>query len=76
MTSGQADAGLVYATDARSAGDAVRTVGIPEADRAVNRYPLAVLTGSDEQELARQFAELVTGGTGRDVLAGAGFGAP
>ena len=76
VTSGQADAGLVYATDARSAGDAVRTVGIPEADRAVNRYPLAVLTGSDEQELARQFAELVTGGTGRDVLAGAGFGAP
>lgn len=76
VTSGQADAGLVYATDARSAGDAVGVVEIPQAPRAVNRLSVAALADSDETELARQFTELVAGDRGREVLAGAGFGAP
>lgn len=76
VTSGQADAGLVYVTDARSAGDAVERIEIPEADQAVNRYPVAVLEGSDEQELARQFVELATGLDGREILAESGFGSP
>jgi molybdate transport system substrate-binding protein len=76
VTSGQADAGLVYATDARSAGDAVGVVEVPQASRAVNRLSVAALADSDETELARQFAELVAGDRGREVLAAAGFGAP
>lgn len=76
VASGQADAGLVYTTDARSAGDAVEAVGIPQASRAVNRSPVAALADSDEPELARQFTQLVAGDRGREVLAGAGFGAP
>ncbi|MFF0989796.1 molybdate ABC transporter substrate-binding protein [Kocuria nitroreducens] len=76
VTSGQADAGLVYTTDARSAGDAVEVVGIPQAPRAVNRLSVAALADADETETARQFTELVAGERGREVLAGAGFGAP
>lgn len=76
VVSGQADAGLVYATDARSAGDAVEVVEVPRASRAVNRLSVAALADSDATEPARQFLELVAGEPGREVLAGAGFGAP
>lgn len=76
VVSGQADAGLVYATDARSAGDAVEVVEVPLASRAVNRLSVAALADSDATEAARQFAELVAGDRGREVLAAAGFGAP
>ena len=48
VTTGQADAGLVYVTDAIGAGDQVASVGFPEACGAVNMYPIAVLTGSQE----------------------------
>jgi len=76
VVSGQADAGLVYTTDARSAGDAVEVVEVLQAPRAVNRLPVAALADSDQTALARQFTELVAGDRGREVLAGAGFGAP
>ena len=76
VTSGQADAGIVYVTDAKSAGDRVRTVEIPRTDQAVNTYPVVALKDSAEPELARQFVDLVTGDEGRKVLEDAGFGAP
>ncbi|KUG51251.1 molybdate-binding protein [Kocuria rosea subsp. polaris] len=74
VVSGQADAGLVYATDARSAGDAVEVVEVPQASRAVTRPAVAALADADAP--ARQFLELVAGDRGREVLARAGFGAP
>lgn len=76
VTSGQADAGLVYVTDARSAGNAVSTVAFPEAADAVNTYQVAVLKGATDPALARRFVDLVTGPAGRHVLAAAGFGPP
>lgn len=76
VTSGEADAGLVYVTDIARAGDAVRGVAFPEADAAVNTYPIASLAGSANPDLARDFVEFVTGSPGREVLADAGFGSP
>jgi molybdate transport system substrate-binding protein len=76
ITSGQADAGLVYVTDAKGAGDAVTEVSFPEAGSAVNTYPIAVLGESANAATAQRFVELVTGAVGRDVLAEAGFAAP
>ncbi|MBO0677579.1 molybdate ABC transporter substrate-binding protein [Mycolicibacterium sp. S2-37] len=76
VTSGQADAGLVYVTDAAGAGDAVAAIAFPESGDAVNTYPIAALEESANPELAQQFLDLVTGPTGRDVLAAAGFAAP
>lgn len=74
VTSGQADAGLVYVTDARSAGEKVSTVAFPEAAEAVNTYQIAVLKDSSDAELAHRFVDLVTGPAGRPVLQAAGFG--
>ncbi|GAY17892.1 molybdate ABC transporter substrate-binding protein [Mycobacterium sp. shizuoka-1] len=76
VTSGQADAGLVYVTDAAGAGDKVSTVTFPEAAAAVNTYPIAVLKQSGNSSLANAFVDLVTGPTGQQILAKAGFGTP
>ena len=75
VTSGQAEAGVVYVTDVAAAGDAVEGVAIPIAVNATNSYPIAALAGSDDQALAQQFLELVLGEQGQGVLADAGFGA-
>jgi molybdate transport system substrate-binding protein len=76
VTSGQADAGLVYVTDAAGAGDKVTSVEFPEASHAVNTYPIAVLKQSKHAELAHRFVDLVTGEAGQKALAKAGFAKP
>lgn len=76
VTSGQADAGLVYVTDAASAGEAVTTVEFPESVDVVNVYPIAALSDSQNTAAAEAFLDLVTGPAGRGVLTDAGFAAP
>lgn len=76
VTSGQADAGLVYVTDARDAGERVTAVPFPESARAVNTYPIAVLKESQNATGARQFLAAVTGTAGQTVLRRNGFAAP
>lgn len=76
VASGEADAGIVYRTDALSAGDEVRTVPIADADAVPNRYPLVVVTGAADPVLAQQFVDTVAGTEGRAVLADFGFGPP
>lgn len=76
VTSGEADAGLVYRTDVRAAGDAVLGIDLAQADAAVTTYPIATLAGSPEEETAQAFVDFVTGPQGRAVLQAAGFDAP
>ena len=76
VTSGQADAGLVYVTDVLAAGDDVRGIEFPESSQVVNTYPITTIRGSDEDDLAQQFVDLVLGAQGQQVLQDAGFGAP
>jgi len=76
VTSGQGDAGLVYVTDAATAGDTVTAVPFPEARGAVNVYPIAVLEKAGDRSSAAAFVELVTGAEGRKVLSDAGFAQP
>lgn len=76
VTSGQADAGLVYVTDATRAADAVATVDLPEADSAVNRYPIAALKTAGDPALATAYIDFITAPTARRALQRAGFGAP
>jgi molybdate transport system substrate-binding protein len=76
VTTGEADAGLVYVTDVKGAGDKVAAVAFPEAAGAVNTYPIAVLKESKNPELARKFVDLVTGESGQKVLNAAGFAKP
>lgn len=73
VQTGQADAGLVYVTDATIAGDKITEVPFPEATTVVNVYPIAGLTEAAQPELATEFIELVTGPEGRQILAEAGF---
>lgn len=76
VESGEADAGLVYVTDARAAADRVTEVAFPESSGAVNTYPVAPLAGAAQPELAREFTAFVAGERGRAVLQAAGFGVP
>lgn len=70
---GEVDAALVYASDVRSAGADVEGIPFPEAEEAVNEYPLCVLDGAPNAAAARAFADLVLSGEGQRTLAGAGF---
>ena len=76
VTSGEADAGLVYLTDAHKAGDKVTAVKFPESGDAVNIYPIAILKHASQPALAQKFVDLVTGATGQQVLTQAGFASP
>lgn len=76
VESGEADAGVVFATDARSAGDKVETIAIPGADKNPNRYPIAVVRGSKNADLAESFISFVTSDAGQSVLESYGFGRP
>jgi molybdate transport system substrate-binding protein len=76
LTEGEADAGIVYTTDATAAGDQVATLPIPGSGKQVTTYPIVTLSQSSNSALAQQFVDLVTGSTGQQVLARAGFGAP
>ncbi|MBK1785377.1 molybdate ABC transporter substrate-binding protein [Prauserella cavernicola] len=73
---GEADAGLVYVTDVTSAGDKVESVEFPEAEQAINDYPIAVLAEAGQSELAQQFYDLVLGRSGQEELSKVGFGTP
>ncbi len=74
ITSGQADAGLVYVTDAIRAGDDVKVVDIPEADSVVNFYPIAAVDTGDT--LAQEFVDFIMSELSQDKLRATGFGAP
>lgn len=76
VTSGEADAGLVYVTDVRTAGSRVTGIEIPESAGVVNTYPIAPVRRSAHAEDAQLFADFVVGRQGRAVLAAAGFGPP
>ena len=76
LTEGEADAGLVYTTDAVAAGDQVTQLQIPGSAEQITTYPIVTLDQSKHADLAQEFVDLVTGPTGRQVLQQAGFGKP
>jgi molybdate transport system substrate-binding protein len=76
VTSGEADAGLVYGTDIKAAGSKVAGIQFPESGNAVNTYPITGVAGSRNKATAQAFLDLVTGPEGQEVLAAAGFGPP
>lgn len=71
---GEADAGVVYVTDVtRQVAPKVRTVTIPAPYNQIATYPIAVVTGSQNAALARQFVSYVLSSAGQSVLRGDGF---
>ena len=76
VTEGDADAAIVYVTDAAAAGDAVEVVTVPEAADVVATYPIAALAAAAAPEVARSFVDFVLGEEGQRLLSEAGFGPP
>ena len=72
----EVDAGLVYASDAVSAGDAVEVVPIQGADEVPAVYHVAPLAQSVDADLASDWVALVRSDEGRAALDAAGFSVP
>jgi molybdate transport system substrate-binding protein len=71
---GEADAGVVYRSDATGAGASqVSVLTIPDAANVVASYPIAVIRGAPSPELAKAFVELVRSEPGQESLEKAGF---
>jgi molybdate transport system substrate-binding protein len=73
---GEVDAALVYATDVEAAGEKVEGIQFPEAQDAVNSYPICVLKAAPDAKAAQAFVALVRSATGRQALTAAGFRSP
>ncbi|MFI9205155.1 molybdate ABC transporter substrate-binding protein [Streptomyces sp. NPDC053048] len=73
---GEADAGIVYVTDATAARNKVATVTVPDAQNAVAAYPAATLKGSQHAEKAADFVKWLTSEEARKLLGAAGFQRP
>jgi molybdate transport system substrate-binding protein len=76
VTSGEADAGIVYVTDVTAAGDAAESVEIPEDINVLAEYPIATVAESGNQETGQAFVDFITGADGQAILAEYGFGSP
>jgi molybdate transport system substrate-binding protein len=73
---GEVDAALVYRTDVLAAGADVRGIAFPEADSAVNDYPVVTLEDAPNPVAAQAFVAHVLSSEGQQVLADAGFDSP
>lgn len=76
VESGDADAGLVYITDANTANGKVADVDFPESSGAINNYPIADVKDAPQADLAQQFEQFVLGAQGKQELTKVGFGTP
>ena len=76
ITTGEADAGVVYATDAATAAGKVATVQIQRADQVVNKYPIALSAEPANPAEAQKFLDFVLSPAGQRVLVDHGFVRP
>ena len=70
---GEADAGVVYATDAGAAADKLGSLAVPDQFNQIAIDPIAVLASAPHAELAQQFVDLVLSDAGQALLAKYGF---
>jgi molybdate transport system substrate-binding protein len=70
---GEADAGVVYTSDAAVSEGEVQQIEIPDALNTIATYPIATLSDSPNPELAQQFVDYVLAPAGQQVLEKYGF---
>jgi molybdate transport system substrate-binding protein len=73
---GSVDAGMVYVTDVKAAGDKVKGVTISDSDNASTLYPIATISDSKHKSVAQSFVAYVLSPAGQKVLTAAGFKQP
>jgi molybdate transport system substrate-binding protein len=76
VTLGEADAGIVYVTDVKSAGAKVTGVDIPEQHQVIARYPIAVVKETKNPRLAKAYVDYLLSDDGQKLLAEFGFSKP
>jgi molybdate transport system substrate-binding protein len=70
---GEADAGIVYASDAVAAPD-LGTINIPEEYNVIANYPMAIPDSAREAAIAMDYIAYVTSPAGQAILLQWGFG--
>ena len=73
---GEVDAGVVYVTDVKAAGDKVKGIEIAADQNVTTKYPIAPIGASTNAATAQAFVDFVLSPAGQSILAGAGFAAP
>ncbi|MEV5975829.1 molybdate ABC transporter substrate-binding protein [Streptomyces sp. NPDC052114] len=73
---GEADAGIVYKTDAATAPDKVDAVEIPDEQNAVAEYPAATLKDSKNSDAAAAFVKWLSTPEAQKILRDGGFQKP
>lgn len=76
VTLGEADAGIVYTTDVKSAGEKVEGVDIPEESNVTAEYPIGLVEDGPNSEVGKGFIDLVLSEKGQKILTDHGFLAP
>ncbi|MEK8172513.1 extracellular solute-binding protein [Streptomyces sp. M19] len=76
VTLGEADAGIVYVTDATVAKGKVDTVTVPDGQNAVASYPAATLNESKHADDAADFVKWLSTDESQKLLRAAGFQKP
>jgi len=76
VTLGEADVGVVFATDVRAAGTQASGVDLPADQNVLVRYPIAVLDGAADATAAQRFVDFVRSPDGQAILQSYGFGPP
>lgn len=76
VEAGDADAGIVYRTDARSSDEVAVAFEVPEDEGPAIAYPAAVLADASNRAGAARFLDYLQGETARDVFRQAGFIVP
>jgi molybdate transport system substrate-binding protein len=72
----EVDAGVVYVTDVKAAGDKVKGVEIASDVNASTSYPIAALAKASNASVAAAFVAYVLSPAGESVLTAAGFAQP
>lgn len=73
---GEADAGIVYVTDVKSATGRVTGVAISEQQQVIARYPIAMIKASKSAQRAHGFVDYLLSPAGQSMLAEFGFSKP
>ncbi|MDO5747259.1 MAG: molybdate ABC transporter substrate-binding protein [Actinomycetaceae bacterium] len=76
VENGQADAGLVYVTDAKAAGNKVQIIDVDGSDKVVNMYPISMVNTSKHTKEAKAFIAAVKSPEGQKILEKYGFRSP
>lgn len=70
---GEAEVGIVYRTDVKHLENGITTIEVPSNLNVVAEYPIAIVSGTGQEEKARAWVEFLQKGEGQKILLGAGF---